>query len=288
MEEEVITQAEYYDRLNRGIKYEGYVQGMGHSFTNVMFGSDYTDEYLRRVQANIRREINPQNCRQTYHVLSHMNSTNDAILHSMETNNPFLLDDHNLFDNQSVEKKDSSLSSSTTNNARQTWVNIGKGLQYGSYAFDFLGGITTIFAFFTEGAAYPVAKMFFLTGTVLGYASDICNTVVVVYYDENLAGGLVTLTITVGVGFLFAKCPKTFQKQMVKEAERRAAKIKLSFEEYKKIVVEIGSEAKKYKSTIGKELKKADDQFDVLIGFIGAGFDKAFDQMNNYIPEVLK
>ena len=153
---------------------------------------------------------------------------------------------------------------------RDIWQAGVNGLQTLSYGLDTWGTVCLIAAPFTEGASLPLSAIFYTAGTVVGVVGDVANTIVLSYYDDNFASGIMTLGISVGFSLLMNKAPKAYKQELTKAAELKAKRLCKSMDEYM--------------DHIDKQIV----YFSHSINTMGAVFDKYLDVLNSYIPSIIK
>ena len=144
------------------------------------------------------------------------------------------------------------------------------GLQTLSYGLDAWGTACLVAAPFTEGASLPLSASFYIAGTVVGVVGDVANTIVLSYYDDNFASGIMTLGISVGFSLLMNKAPKAYKQELTKAAESNAKRLGKSIDEYM--------------DHIDRQMV----YFSHSINTMGAVFDKYLDVLNSYIPSIIK
>ena len=153
---------------------------------------------------------------------------------------------------------------------RGIWQAGVNGLQTLSYGLDTWGTVCLIAAPFTEGASLPLSAIFYTAGTVVGVVGDVANTIVLSYYDDNFASGIMTLGISVGFSLLMNRAPKTYKQELTKAAELKAKRLCKSMDEYM--------------DHIDRQMV----YFSHSINTMGAVFDKYLDVLNSYIPSIIK
>jgi len=153
---------------------------------------------------------------------------------------------------------------------RDIWQAGVDGLQTLSYGLDAWGTACLVAAPFTEGASLPLSASFYIAGTVVGVVGDVANTIVLSYYDDNFASGIMTLGISVGFSLLMNKAPKAYKQELTKAAESNAKRLGKSIDEYM--------------DHIDRQMV----YFSHSINTMGAVFDKYLDVLNSYIPSIIK
>ena len=116
----------------------------------------------------------------------------------------------------------------------------------------------------------PLSASFYIAGTVVGVVGDVANTIVLSYYDDNFASGIMTLGISVGFSLLMNKAPKAYKQELTKAAESNAKRLGKSIDEYM--------------DHIDRQMV----YFSHSINTMGAVFDKYLDVLNSYIPSIIK
>lgn len=153
---------------------------------------------------------------------------------------------------------------------RGIWEGMANGFQASSYCFDGMGTVCLIAVPFTEGVSLPLSAIFYTAGTVSGLIGDAITIGTLFYYDNNYAGGLMTLVITAGSTALFKSLPNVYKQELTKSAEMKAKKLGRSINEYM------------------NQIDRQIVNFSHSVNGMGAVLDKYFDTLNTYIPMIVK
>ena len=153
---------------------------------------------------------------------------------------------------------------------RDIWQAGVNGLQTLSYGLDTWGTVCLIAAPFTEGASLPLSAIFYTAGTVSGLISDFINSGILLYYDDNVSGSIITFGVSAGFSLLMYNAPNAYKNELINIAEKNVKKFKTSMEVYTPY---INSQVQ---------------SFNYVINGLGAALDKYFDTLNSYIPTIVK
>jgi len=153
---------------------------------------------------------------------------------------------------------------------RGIWEGMANGFQASSYCFDGMGTVCLIVAPFTEGAFLPLSAIFYTAGTVSGLISDFINSGILLYYDDNVSGSIITFGVSAGFSLLMYNAPNAYKNELINIAEKNVKKFKTSMEVYTPY---INSQVQ---------------SFNYVINGLGAALDKYFDTLNSYIPTIVK
>ncbi len=153
---------------------------------------------------------------------------------------------------------------------RGIWEGMANGFQASSYCFDGMETVCLIAAPFTEGASLPLSAIFYTAGTVSGLISDFINSGILLYYDDNVSGSIITFGVSAGFSLLMYNAPNAYKNELINIAEKNVKKFKTSMEVYTPY---INSQVQ---------------SFNYVINGLGAALDKYFDTLNSYIPTIVK
>ena len=144
------------------------------------------------------------------------------------------------------------------------------GLQTLSYGLDAWGTACLVAAPFTEGASLPLSASFYIAGTITGLIGDFVNSGVMLYYDDNISGEIITFGVSVGFSLLMYNAPKAYKNELINVAEKNVKRFKTSMD--------------LYTPYINSQVQR----FNYAINGLGAALDKYFDTLNSYIPQIVK
>ena len=144
------------------------------------------------------------------------------------------------------------------------------GLQTLSYGLDAWGTACLVAAPFTEGASLPLSASFYIAGTITGLIGDFVNSGVMLYYDDNISGAIITFGVSVGFSLLMYNAPKAYKNELINVAEKNVKRFKTSMD--------------LYTPYINSQVQR----FNYAINGLGAALDKYFDTLNSYIPQIVK
>ena len=153
---------------------------------------------------------------------------------------------------------------------RGIWQAGVNGLQTLSYGLDTWGTVCLIAAPFTEGASLPLSASFYIAGTITGLIGDFVNSGVMLYYDDNISGAIITFGVSAGFSLLMYNAPKAYKNELINAAEKNVKRFKTSMEAYTPY--------------INNQVQR----FNYAINGFGAAIDKYFDTLNSYLPTIVK
>ena len=204
-------------------------------------------------------------------VVNGTNNSNDYFVNYATTRNSIyvasVMADHKNAIDWQIANASAKASESSWRDIWQAGVN---GLQTLSYGLDTWGTVCLIAAPFTEGASLPLSAIFYTAGTVSGLISDFINSGILLYYDDNVSGSIITFGVSAGFSLLMYNAPNAYKNELINIAEKNVKKFKTSMEVYTPY---INSQVQ---------------SFNYVINGLGAALDKYFDTLNSYIPTIVR